>query len=98
MGPASHARDVCSRSDQYRTTRGRAAPRSGRIDCKILSSSAQEAANISRLINVLVSRMNYMDGGYGSWIRRDLPQSSKVEPRWSVPAGTLLQVGVNLQI
>ena len=78
MGPVAHARNVGSRSDHYRTTRGDAAPRSGRIDCKILSGSAREAVAISRLINVLVSRMNYMDGGYGSWPQRDLPQSNEI--------------------
>ena len=78
MGPVAHAREVGSRSDHYRTTWSGAAPRSGRIDCKILSSSAREAVTISRLINVLVSRMNYMDGGYGSWPRRDLPQSNEI--------------------
>ena len=78
MGPVAHARNVCSRSDHYCTTRGGATPRLCRIDCKILSSSAREAGTISRLINVLVSRMNYMDGGYGSWPQRDSPQNTKL--------------------
>ena len=98
MGPVAHTRNVGSRSDHYRTTRGDAAPRLGRIDCKILSSSAREAATISRLINVLVSRLNYMHGGYGPWPRRDLPHDRSSYPRAPAVCASPLEMGVNLQI
>ena len=70
MGPVAHARDVGPRSDHYHTTRGGVTPRLGRIDSKIQSSSAREAVTICTLINVLLWRVSYMHGGYGSCTKR----------------------------
>ena len=66
MGSVAHARNVGPRSDHYRTTRGGVTPRLCRIDSKFQSSSAREAVTICDLINVLLLRVNYIHGGYGS--------------------------------